>query len=399
MTTRRDHRQTHVRPRPPSSGRSAPIKVKPRSPGPNRLASHRPIQRSNGLPIIVRIALAAAMAALGVAVLILAVGGLGKVAGGIGSTLSGFVSSVTSTPVPSLGALVPPDAPSIEQPAEPYTSEKTADLAVTVPAELRGKAAYRLKVYLTLPDQQPSAIQDAPVGDGPTTIIPVELTKGVNDFTVAVLGPGGESDKSLSVRYVYDASPPKMTVTSPKNNATVNGKAVTIKGKTQARTTLLARNDANGSTIAATAAADGTFSLSLALSSGVNKITITGTDPAGNVASTTINVRRGNGKLTVRLNASIYRIKRSHLPEPVTLTATVTDPDGKPLAGAVVTFTLSMPGIPTVSIDTKTSASGKATFRTTVPKGADVGQGSATVLVSTDALGSTQDFTVITITK
>ena len=56
MTTRRDHRPIHVRPRPPSSPRSAPVKVKPRSPGPNRLSSHRPIQRSNGLPIVFRLA-------------------------------------------------------------------------------------------------------------------------------------------------------------------------------------------------------------------------------------------------------------------------------------------------------------------------------------------------------
>ena len=399
MTTRRDHRPTHVRPRPPSTSRSTPVKVKTRSPGPNRLASHRAIQRNNGLPFVFRLALAVAIVAMGLLVLYVAVGGLGKVAGGLGSTLSGFVTDVTSTPSPRATDIVPADPPSIEQPTEPYTSEATADLAVTVPAALEGDKNHRLRVWLTLPDQRPTAIQDVAIADGPKTIIPVELTKGINDFTVTIFGPGGESEPSVAVRYVFDAAPPKLTVTSPKKNAVVNGKAVVIKGKTQARTTLLARNDANGSTIAATASADGTFALSLALSGGVNKITITGTDPAGNVASTTISVRRGSGKLTVQLTASTYRIKRSQLPEPVTLTATVTDPDGKALAGADVTFTLSMPGIPTVSIDTTTSASGKATFKTTVPKGADVGQGSATVLISTDDFGSTQDFTVITIAK
>ena len=55
----------------------------------------------------------------------------------------------------------------------------------------------------------------------------------------------------------------------------------------------------------------------------------------------------------------------------MTLSATVTDPDGQPLAGADVTFTLSMPGIPTVTIDGKTDANGKASFKTTIPKGAD----------------------------
>ena len=85
------------------------------------------------------------------------------------------------------------------------------------------------------------------------------------------MGPGGGSGPSAVVRYVYDKAPPKITITSPKNNAIVNGKALTIKGKTQARTTLLAFNDTNGSSIAGTAEPDGTFSLSLSISAGVNK--------------------------------------------------------------------------------------------------------------------------------
>ena len=44
----------------------------------------------------------------------------------------------------------------------------------------------------------------------------------------------------------------------------------------------MARNEANGSSIVGTAESDGSFKLSLALAGGVNKITIDGTDPAGN---------------------------------------------------------------------------------------------------------------------
>jgi hypothetical protein len=306
---------------------------------------------------------------------------------------------VTSTPSPRPVVQVVSDPPSLEQPGEPYTSEPTADLVVTVPAGLAGSADHRIKVYLALPEQDPTPIQESPIAAATKTIIPVQLEKGINDFLVAIVGPGGESEKSAPARFVYDAVPPKITVTSPKNNATVNGKAVTIKGKTQARTTLLARNDASGSSIAGTAGADGTFALSLALSPGVNTIVITGTDPAGNVSEVDLNVKRGAGRLTAKLTASDYQIKRSRLPEPVTLSATVTDPDGQPLADADVTFTLSMPGIPTVTIDGKTSADGKATFSTTIPKGADLGQGSATVLVTSKDFGSTEDYTVISIVR
>ena len=98
---------------------------------------------------------------------------------------------------------------------------------------------------------------------------------------MSITGPGGESDHSAVVRYIFDDAPPKITITSPKNNAIINGKAVTIKGKTQARTTLLARNDASGSSVAGTAESDGTFSLSVAIATGVNKITITRHRPGG----------------------------------------------------------------------------------------------------------------------
>jgi len=349
--------------------------------------------------MVFRIALVAAVLALSAGILYIGVNGFGIVAGGISSTLGGFVANVTSTPSPRPVVAVISDPPSLEQPTEPYTAEPTADLVVRVPAGLAGSTDHRIKVYLALPEQTLTAIQETPISSQGTTIIPVELEKGVNDFTVSIVGPAGESEQSAMVRFVFDASPPKITVTSPKNNATVNGKAVTLKGKTQARTTLLARNDSSGSSIAGTAGPDGTFTLSLALSPGVNTITIVGTDPAGNVTEKSLKVKRGSGKLTAKLTASSYQIKRSRLPEPITLTATVTDPDGKPLADADVTFTLSMPGIPTVTIDGKTNGNGRASFSTTVPKGADIGQGSATVLVTSKELGSTEDYTVIAIVR
>ena len=102
----------------------------------------------------------------------------------------------------------------------------------------------------TLPDQAPTPIQESPIAEAAKTVIPVAARpKGINDFSVTIVGPAGESEPSRAGPLRVDTVPPKITITSPKNNAIVNGKAVTIKGKTQARTTLLARNDANGSSI------------------------------------------------------------------------------------------------------------------------------------------------------
>lgn len=397
MTTRRDPRQTHVRPRPPSSGRPAPVKIRPRAPSATRLSVHRPIQRNRGLPLIGKLGLIAAVGLLGVGVLYLGVGGLGKLVGGIGSALGGFVVAVTATPTPRPSIATVSDAPTLQEPTEPYTQEATVDLVVTVPPEVVGDPTQRIRVYLALKDQAPKPIQEAPLAATPRTIIPVELTKGINDFSVTIVGPGGESIPSAMVRYVLDQAPAKITITSPREGAVVNGEAVDIVGKTQGRSTVIAHNATNGSSITGTAATDGTFSLSVALGTGINEITITGSDPAGNVKEMVLTVRRGNGKLTATLGASAYRISSARLPQDLTLRATVSDPDGNALAGAAITFTLSIPGIPTVTGDEQTDADGRASFTTSIPAGADPGQGSATVLVSSDAFGSTQDYTVITI--
>ena len=149
--------------------------------------------------------------------------------------------------------------------------------------------------------------------------------------------------------------------------------------------------------ITGTAGTDGMFTLSLALGTGINEITISGTDPAGNVKEMVLTVRRGNGKLTATLGATAYRISVAKLPQDLTLRVTVSDPDGNALVGAAVTFTLSIPGIPTVTADEVTDKNGRASFTTSVPAGADPGQGLATVLVSSDQFGSTQDQSVITI--
>ena len=397
MTTRRDPRQTHVRPRPPSTGRPAPVKVRPKAPASTRLSVHRPIQRNRGLPIVARLGLAAAVALLGLTVLYLGVGGLGNAVAGVGSALGGFITNITAAPTPRPSVAPISDPPSLQQPIEPYTAEATVDLVVTVPSEMVGDPNARLRVYLALKDQDPAPIQEAPLASTPQTVIPVELTKGINDFTVTIVGPGGESDPSTVVRYVLDQAGAKITIYSPEEGAVVNGASVEINGKTQARATLIARNAANGASTSGTAGTDGLFALTLGISTGSNEITITGTDPAGNTKEILLTVRRGSGVLTVVLGSSDYLLSVEDLPRDLTLTAAASDPDGNPLVGADLTFTLSIPGIPTVTQDVQTDDQGRATFTTPVPVGADPGQGSATVLLSSEEFGSTQDYTVITI--
>jgi hypothetical protein len=166
---------------------------------------------------------------------------MGAVAKGLGTTVGGFIQGVTATPIPSAPPVVISDAPSIESPSEPYTRSESVDLIVTVPANVAADPEYRIRVYLALPDQASTPIQEASLAAVPRNIVPVTLTKGTNDFTVTVVGPGGESESSAVVRYILDQSKPSLKVTSPADGATVNAKAVKLKARPRpARRSMLA---------------------------------------------------------------------------------------------------------------------------------------------------------------
>ena len=230
--------------------------------------------------------------------------------------------------------------------------------------------------------------------------IAISLTKGSNDFSVTLVAGATESEHSAIVTYVLDTTAPKVTISSPAAGATLNAPVATITGKTQARSSVVAHDTVSGASATTSAAADGTFSLTIALASGSNSITVSATDPAGNVGAATLTLKRGAGRLTAKITASAYQFSARSLPQPITLRATVTNPDGNPLAGANVTFSLSVPGVPAISTDAVTDSNGNATFTTTIPRGATAGlSGPATILVTTTSFGQTTARTTITIRK
>ncbi len=320
--------------------------------------------------------------------------------GGIGGTISDAVGKLTATPSPSPSPLAAPDAPTLTAPAEPYTSSKTVDITGTIPAAFVNQPDVRVRLYLSLSGQPPAPIDEQPVGATVAFTFPaVELDEGTNTFTATIVRGDSESEPSPAVKFIRDTKKPPLTISSPKDGTTVNRKTVTIEGRTQARSEILVRNADASATATASADGDGSFSATIALEPGTNGITITSTDPAGNQRSVVLTVRRGNGQLTASISASLYRFSRRSLPAPLTLRVMVLDPDGKPLEGADVTFTLSIPGVPAVTATGQTDATGRASFTTTIPRGATRGSGPASVLVHTNEFGDTTDRTVITIEK
>lgn len=401
MTTRRG-RPPQVRPRPPSNGRPAPVKVRPRPPAPGRLAQHRRVDRGPGIALPFRLLFAVLVVALGAGVLLLATGGLGKVAATIGKTFSGFVTDLTTAPSPSPSPVTAADAPVLDAPDEPYTNQATVDLVGRVPEAVVGAAETRIRIYVAIGDGAPGIVLEVPVGTSQRFLVPgVELSPGPNAFTATIVGPTGlESDSSAVVTYILDVAKPRLVVSSPRNGAIVNARTVTLVGTTQARSTMSARNLSTNATVAGAADEKGAFNLVLPIGTGVNQIQVVAVDPAGNEKTLSLSVRRGTGALTAKLAATFYRVRLKALPEPVTLTVTVTDPDGRALKGADVTFTLAVPGISPITSGTlSTGSNGRATFTTTIPKGADTGQAYATAFVQTQGLGDVNARTVITLTK
>jgi hypothetical protein len=361
------------------------------------LAAHRRVENTRRLALPFRLLFVAAVVGLGAGVLFVATGGIGRVADALGSTLTGFVDDITATPIPSEIAPELAEAPTIEKPDEPYTNQPTVDLVGTIPEDAAGVAANRVRLYVAIGEGEPGIVTEIPVGRTQRFVVPgVTLSEGTNSFSATIVSSAGESDPSPVVTYVLDSSKPRIIINKPKNNSIVNAKSASVEGETQPRSEIRVWNATTNLTVDGAADESGKFAVAIPIVAGQNDIGITVIDPAGNANHAVIAISKGSGKLTAQLGASAYSIDIDKLPERIELNVTVTDPDGRPLENATVTFALAVPGVPAVTSKAmKTGGDGTATWRTTIPKGATVGQISATVIVSTTKYGDTTDRTVI----
>lgn len=398
MTTRRG-RAAHVRPRAPSTGRSS-HPARAQKPDAYRVRQHRGIDaRRQRLPLPTRLLLGLSMLALGAAVLLTATGGLGNVVSTLGAGFSGAFSRLTATPIPSAEVIVATNAPVISAPASPYSRDKTVDLRITVPSDAVGVPNAKVRIYLALQGIPAAPIQEVAIGSTATMLVPVELTKGRNDLSATVIRGSVESESSAIVTITLDQDPPKLVIKSPKAGTTLNTAQLTIKGTTEVGATLIARNNANGTSTSTVVGTDGTFTFSLTLDPGPNAIHIDATDLAGNASSLDLSYTAGSGQMRANLSASLYRISVSKPPGSLTLTVVVIDPTGAPLPDANAFFTLQIPGLGPISGQVTTGADGRAVFTTPLIGSMAIGNGQATVLVTHPLFGQATDRAALTFVK
>jgi hypothetical protein len=391
MATRGTDRSPQVRRRPPSTG----TPVRPASRPPASIAGTpwrtppRRVAGPAGLPLLVKVILGFAIIALGGAVLLASTGMLSRAVSGIGSSLAGFLGQpAEATPSPSAVPL--PDAPAFAMPTTTYTSADAIDVSGSVPASVTGRAGYTVVVAGGLRGEPSSTLASVAVGETTVFTVPqVPLKVGVNVLSARIVGPTGESPESTTVLVVVDRKAPTVTITAPEDGATVNATTVRITGKTQGNSKLIARNETTGQSISGSAKSDGTFEVKLGIGPGKNAVTVAVTDPAGNTTEKQLTVVQGTGRFSASMSTSAKRISAASLPSDIVFTVIVKDPDGARLPGAVVTFSVSIPGITALTKEVKAGADGRAVYRVTLPPGATPGSAIATALVSTVDYGDT----------
>ena len=357
--------------------RRAPVTGRYRSPSPPSV--RRAPGAGAGLPWPARILLVVAIVALGGSVLLVASGMLGGAVAGFGRAVNDLFGSVTGPGASASPTAQPtPDAPHLVQPTNHYTNRPEWDVSGFAPNSVVGQSGYKVRIYVA-----GNLAAEQPLGQTQDFTVPaVTIPLGRSSITATIVGPSGESPQSEPISVVFDNVPPAITITTPKDGDVVNGGKVTVTGKTQWGANVVIRND-NTKRTTTGVASDGTFSLEVPLGTGTNNLTITSTDPAGNVTTKQLKVIGGSAQTSVRLRLSNSRILLTALPKAITMTATVLDENGAPIAGATAAFGLSLPGLPTATFDGTTDANGQAAWTTTIPKdGVTTGIALVTVLVT-----------------
>lgn len=118
----------------------------------------------------------------------------------------------------------------------------------------------------------------AEIGSSTFTARDVKLSEGVNVIFARAVSAAGNAG-TATVKVTVDSIPPKIAITSPKNNVVTNKKMITVTGTVDDQGALVKVNNTPAQVT------KGFFTLSaLSLSEGSNTITVTAVDRAGNEA-------------------------------------------------------------------------------------------------------------------
>jgi hypothetical protein len=285
---------------------------------------------------------------------------------------SGQQPQPTKPPPPAL-ALTPPD------PA--LTREQTVNVAGVLPADLDRALADKLRVYVNGDLQRERSVPDEPN----FTISGLPIAEGENEITASLVGDGGEGPVSEPVPVTRDSTPPTIQISRPAAGSTLYEPTEIVRGRTEPGATVEVADERGGRPLTTTVAPDGRFESTVELAMGNNAFVIRSVDPAGNRASTRLEVKRDNSLASITLTVldhglPIDEIDVADLPKSLDLVADVRDELGNASEGATVTFSLSPPNRTTTTY-AATTATGRARWPNLLVDGGNSATGTWLVTV------------------
>lgn len=284
------------------------------------------------------------------AALLLLVGGAIAFAGGaLGPGSGGSDAKRSGPPLP---------APALLTPTQTLTRAARIDVTLTRPTGLAADADYVVRVFVNdelarerpLPRQEQFVIPDVP------------LTEGDNAIRAALASGEVQGATGPALTIVRDTTAPVIRVTRPEPGSTVYAEDETLRGRTEAGATLTVTDTSTGQELETILEADGRFETDLSLRLGANALILFSRDPAGNEASTRVNIQRAESLASLTLVVSAGQLKAADLPERLNATAIIQDERGREVDGAEVTFSLSPPNATTMTYRT-TSLGGRAKWQ------------------------------------
>ncbi|MFV2063275.1 MAG: Ig-like domain-containing protein [Chloroflexota bacterium] len=280
---------------------------------------------------------------------------------------SGQVATVTQTAVPSIPAdtRLPTEQPEILQPEDGVTSgEWETTIIVALPEDPLPRRLLKLQIL-----RNGKVLGEKPRPEaGDVTFQGIRLKKGANVLIAALQGPGGLGPLSEPVTIMLDDTRPELAISTPEEDFKTSDRTVVLSGTSEPGATVDIKNATKGWVDPAVVGPSGSFTKTVPLVEGKNRIVIKATDGAGNVRRVTRFVIQQDGRPVVKLNAP-KNVKLASLPATIRLRVEVTDASGDSIVGADAIFTLIIPGQSSETNEDVTNASGRASWRVTVPKG------------------------------
>ncbi len=252
----------------------------------------------------------------------------------------------------------PPPAPTVIAPAARLTQSAEIDLAVSRPEGLRSDQEYLVRVYVN-----DEAVRERPLPRAEQFRIEnVPLQQGDNDIRAALVGAGGEGQRSAAVAITRDDIAPDISIISPESDEQIHTAEHLLTGRTEAGADMSITSGRSGNPIPTSVDASGRFEALLELTSGQNPLTLRSEDAAGNVSQTRIVLVRADSTASLVLTISPTEVDAAALPSQLEIMATVHDEHGQPIDDALVTFGLSPPSLATTTHHARTSG-GVATWQ------------------------------------